>query len=148
MVEYDTEHSRFSTISDRERWHKWAQCRANRTAHHKRLHHGVHGRLKKLGLPIFRDSTSDNAITYNDWRSDVDNLVRERHSSNLIRDCILSALEGRPRDVAKMVMNGGDGSLCCVIYKPKSRTTIKCVLYISPIKTPQIGNKHVHQKII
>ena len=64
-----------------------------------------------MNLPIFRDSSSYNAITYDDWRSEVDNFVREGHSSNLIRDSVLSALEGRPRHTAKAAMEDGDGSL-------------------------------------
>ena len=64
-----------------------------------------------MNLPIFRDSSSDNAITYDDWHSEVDNFVREGHSSNLIRDSVLSALEGRPRHTAKAAMEDGDGSL-------------------------------------
>ena len=38
--------------------------------------HGPNGHCKKLNLPIFRDSSSDNAITYDDWRGEVDNYVR------------------------------------------------------------------------
>ena len=68
-----------------------------------------------MNLPIFRDSSSDNAITYDDWRSEVDNFVREGHSSNLIRDSILSALERRPRHMAKAAMEDGDGSLRSVM---------------------------------
>ena len=71
--------------------------------------------MKKLNLPIFRDSFSDNAITYDDWRSKVNNFVREGHSSNLIRDSVLSTLEGRPRHTAKAVMEDGDGSLKSVM---------------------------------
>ena len=68
-----------------------------------------------MNLPIFRDSSSDNTITYDDWRSEVDNFVREGHSSNLIRDSVLSALEGRPRHTAKAAMEDGDGSLRSVM---------------------------------
>ena len=64
-----------------------------------------------MNLPIFRDSSSDNAIRYDDWHSEVDNFVREGHSSNLIRDSILSTLEGHPRHTAKAAMEDGDGSL-------------------------------------
>ena len=53
----------------------------------------------------------DNAITYDDWCSEVDNYVREGHSHQLIRDSVLSALEGRPRHTAKAAMVDGDGSL-------------------------------------
>ena len=68
-----------------------------------------------MNLPIFRDSSSNNAITYDDWRSEVDNFVREGHSSNLIRDSVLSTLEGRPRHTAKAAMEDGDGSLRSVM---------------------------------
>ena len=68
-----------------------------------------------MSLPIFRDSSSDNAITYDDWRSDIDNLVREGNPTALIRDSILSALEGRPRYVVKTAMDDGDGTLRCIM---------------------------------
>ena len=115
IIGYDTEHLRYSTVSDREKRRKQARRRANRQAHQERRHQNIRGRPKKLSLPIFRDSSSDNAITYDDWRSDVDNLVREGHSMNLIRDSILSALEGRPHYVAKTVMDDGDGTLRCIM---------------------------------
>ena len=54
---------------------------------------------------------SDNAITYDNWRCDVDNCVREGHSTTLIRDSVLSALEGRPRHTAMTAMEDGDGLL-------------------------------------
>ena len=79
--------------------------------HQRERRHGPNGCRKKLNLPIFRDSTSDNAITYDDWRSEVDNYVREGHSHQLIRDSVLSALEGRPCHTAKAAMVDGDGSL-------------------------------------
>ena len=44
-------------------------------------------------------------------RSDVDNYIREGHSTKLIRDSVLCALEGHPRYTAKMVMDDGNGSL-------------------------------------
>ena len=66
-------------------------------------------------MPIFRDSTSNNAITYDDWRSDIDNLIREGHPQRLVRDSIPSALEGCPRAAAKTTMDDGDGSLQCIM---------------------------------
>ena len=64
-----------------------------------------------MNLPIFRDSSSDNTITYDDWHSEVNNYIREGHSHQLIRDSVLSALEGRPRHTAKAAMVDSDGSL-------------------------------------
>ena len=66
-------------------------------------------------MPIFRDSSSDNAITYDNWCSEVDNFVHEGHPSTLIRDSVLSALERRPRHTAKAAMEDGNGSLRSVM---------------------------------
>ena len=109
---------------------------------HRERHLG-YGKTKWLSLPIFRDSTSDNAITYNNWRSDVDNYVREGHSTKLIRDSVLCVLEGRPSYTAKMVMDDGDGSLHSImevlnlVYS--GATTYSTLM--SKLNTIQQGNR-------
>ena len=107
IVAYDTTTSRHTTRSDRDR----RERRDNRRRCHRERRHSLNGRRKKLNLPIFRDSSSDNTITYDDWHSKVDNYIREGHSHQLIRDSVLSTLEGRPRNTAKAAMVDGDGSL-------------------------------------
>ena len=111
VVAYYTTTSRYTTRSERDRRERRDNCRR----HRRERRHGPNGRRKKLNLPIFRDSSSDNAITYNDWRSEVDNYVREGHSHQLIRDLVLSALEGHPRHTAKAAMVDSDGSLKSVM---------------------------------
>ena len=110
IVAYDTTMSRYTTRTEWDRRERRDNCLAYRRRRRERCH-GPNGRCKKLNLPIFRDSSSDNAITYDDWRSEVDNYVREGHSHHLIRDSVFSALEGRPRHTAKAAMVDGDGSL-------------------------------------
>ena len=73
IVAYDTETSRYTTVADQE-------CRQTRDHHRTnkrqcRERRPGYSKAKWLSLLIFRDSTSDNAITYDDWRSDVDNYV-------------------------------------------------------------------------
>ena len=109
IVAYDTETSRYTTVADQER-HRARDCRRT-NKHRRRERRPGYGKAKWLSLPIFRDSTSDNAITYDDWRSDVDNYIREGHPTRLIRDSVLCALEGRPHYTAKMAIDDGDGSL-------------------------------------
>ena len=41
----------------------------------------------------------------------MDNCIREGHSTTLITDSVLSALEGRPRCTVMTAMEDGDGSL-------------------------------------
>ena len=100
-----------------------------------------YGKTKQLSLPIFRDSTSDNAITYDDWRSDV----WEGHSPKLIRDSVLCALEGRPHYTTKTVMDDGDGSLRSIMEVLDSvygGATMYSAL-ISKLNTIQQGNGEV-----
>ena len=78
---------------------------------HHRVNKRRHHKTKQLSLPIFQYSTSDNAITYNDWRSDIDNYIREGHSPKLTRNSVLCTLEGHPCYTTKMVMDDWDGSL-------------------------------------
>ena len=78
IIAYDTETSRYTTVADREHCIARDHCRMNKCRCRKRC--PGYGKTKRLSLPIFRDSTSDNAITYDDWRSDVDNYIWEGHS--------------------------------------------------------------------
>ena len=109
IIAYDTETSRYTTVANRERC---IACDHHRTNKCRRCEWRLgYSKTKRLSLPIFWDSTSDNAITYDDWRSDVDNYIREGHSPKLIRDSVLCALEGHPHYTTKTVMDDGDGSL-------------------------------------
>ena len=73
IVAYDTETSRYTMVANRERRRACDCRRTNKRQHHEQR--PGYGKAKRLSLPIFRDSTSDNAITYNNWRSDVDNYI-------------------------------------------------------------------------
>ena len=114
VVGYDFTNGHYTTVANRDRRERRDQHLAYRRRRREHCR-GFNGRPKKLNLPIFRDSSSDNAIMYDDWRSEVDNFVREGHSSNLIRDSVLSTLEGRPRHTAKAAMEDGDGTLKSVM---------------------------------
>ena len=107
---YDMEMSHYTKVADRDRLEKRDRCHANCRCHKEQCHNPCH-QQKKLNHPIFRDSTSDNAITYDYWRCDVDNCIREGHFTTLIRDSVLGALEGRPCRTAMTAMEDGDGSL-------------------------------------
>ena len=91
IIAYDTETSRYTTVADQEHCIARDHHMMNKRRHHERC--PGYGKTKWLSLLIFRDSTSDNAITYDDWRSDVDNYVQEGHSPKLIKDSVLCALE-------------------------------------------------------
>ena len=88
IVAYDTETSRYTMVADQECRIVHDHCRMNKHWHCKWCL--GYGKTKWLSLPIFRDSTSDNVITYNNWRSDVDNYIWEGHfpSSSGTLSCV------------------------------------------------------------
>ena len=49
-----------------------------------------------------RDSTKDDAISYDDWRCEVDALILRGHSEKKIKIAVLDALEGRPKRTAQV----------------------------------------------
>ena len=95
----DSDTSRRTTTSNRER----RRLKSRRRDRHKG---GRGGREKsnrgKMSLPIFRDSTKDDAISYDDWRCEVDALILRGHSEKKIKLAVLDALEGRPKRAAQV----------------------------------------------
>ena len=73
IVTYDIDTSRYTTVADQDHYIARDHCRMNK--HRCRKLCPGYGKTKQLSLLILWDLTSDNAITYNDWRSDVDNYV-------------------------------------------------------------------------
>ena len=84
-------------------------------------------------------------ITYDDWRSDVDNYVWEGHFPKLIRDSVLCALEGHARYTTKMAMDDGDGSLRSIMevldWVYSGATTYSALM--SKLNMIQQGNRKV-----
>ena len=74
IIAYDTKTSRYTMVADQDHRIACDHCRTNK--HRCREWHPGYSKTKWLSLPIFRDSISDNAITYNNWRSDVDYYIR------------------------------------------------------------------------
>ena len=141
IIVYDTETSRYTTVADRERRRACNHRRMNKCQCHE--WHPGYSKTKWLSLPIFQDSTSDNAIMYDDWRSDVDNYIREGHSTKLIRDSVLCMLEGCPHYTAKMAMDIGDSSLHSimeVLHSVYGGATTYSVL-MSKLNMIQQGNR-------
>ena len=140
IIAYDTETSRYTMVANQE--HRRARDHHRTNKCRRRERHPGYGKTKWLSLSIFRDSTSDNAITYDDWRSDVDNCIREGHSPKLIRDSVLCMLEGRPHYTTKTAMDDGDSSLCSIMEVLDSvygGATMYSAL-ISKLNTIQQGN--------
>ena len=97
VVSYDTESSRRTTVGDRYRRRNRGRSRtARRTRHATRNNRNP----KFLDIALFKDSQADNAISYHDWRDQVQGYIRQGLPEAQIRESVLSALEGTPKDMA------------------------------------------------
>ena len=52
-------------------------------------------RKGKVVLSLFRDSPKEGALTYTDWRREVEEYIRKGYDNNRIKDAMLSSVEGQ-----------------------------------------------------
>ena len=64
-----------------------------------------------MTLPLFRDSKKEDAITYVDWRRQVQALIDCEIPAWRVRDLVMEALEGPPKSNALSEYNQGDKSI-------------------------------------
>ena len=105
---YDTETSRHTTVGDRNRRRNRGRRRTARRARRDRYATRNNRNPKFLDIALFKDSQADNAISYHDWRDQVQGYIRRKLPETQIRESVLSALEGTPKD---MVLSDNDRSL-------------------------------------
>ena len=63
---------------------------------------------KRLSFPLFRETTKEDAISYRDWRSEIEDALQRGHDATKVKEAMFVSLEGMARDNAKMIdENGG-----------------------------------------
>ena len=100
VVSYDTETSRHTTVGDRNQRRNRGRRRTARRARRDRYATRNNQNPKFLDIALFKDSQADNAISYHDWRDQVQGYIRRKLPETQIRESVLSALEGTPKDMA------------------------------------------------
>ena len=107
IVAYDTETSCYKTVANRRRRERRDHRRAMKKERHTRR-----SRIKShLTLPLFRDSKKEDAITYVDWRRQVQALIDHGILAQRVRDLVMEALEGPLKSDALSEYNQGDKSV-------------------------------------
>ena len=48
-------------------------------------------------LPLFRESTKEGALTYTDWRLEVEEYIMKGYSGSKIKDAMFTSLEGKAK---------------------------------------------------
>ena len=86
-------------------------CRRNRTMRRERTRARREFRRPKnrcLSFPLFRETTKEDAISYRDWRSEIEDALEHGHDAAKVKEALFASLEGMARDNAKMIDENGD----------------------------------------
>ena len=63
---------------------------------------------RHLSFPLFRETTKEDAISYRDWCSEIEDALEHGHNAAKVKEAMFASLEGMARDNAKMIDENGD----------------------------------------
>ena len=63
---------------------------------------------RRLSFPLFRETTKEDAISYRDSRSEIEDALEHGHNAAKVEEAMFVSLEGMTRDNAKMIDENGD----------------------------------------
>ena len=63
---------------------------------------------RRLSFPLFRETTKEDAISYWDWCSEIEDALEHGHNAAKVKEAMFPSLEGMARDNAKMIDENGD----------------------------------------
>ena len=61
-----------------------------------------------LSFPLFRETTKEDAISYWDWCSEIEDALEQDHNSAKVKEAMFASLEGMAKDNAKMINENGN----------------------------------------
>ena len=61
-----------------------------------------------LSFPLFQETTKEDAISYRDWHSEIEDALEHGHNAAKVKEAMFASLEGMARDNAKMINENGD----------------------------------------
>ena len=57
---------------------------------------------------MFRETTKEDAISYRDWHSEIEDTLEQGHNPAKVKEVMFTSLEGMAKDNAKMINESGD----------------------------------------
>ena len=63
---------------------------------------------RRLSFPLFWETTKEDAISYRDWHSEIEDALEQGHNAAKVKEVMFASLEGMARDNAKMIDENGD----------------------------------------
>ena len=63
---------------------------------------------RRLSFPLFRETTKEDAISYWDWCSEIEDALEHGYDAAKVKEAMFASLEGMAQDNAKMIDENGD----------------------------------------
>ena len=63
---------------------------------------------RRLSFILFRETTKEDAISYRDWRSEIEDALEHGHDAAKVKEAMFASLEGMARDNTKMIDENRD----------------------------------------
>ena len=70
---------------------------------------------RRLSFPLFQETTKEDAISYRDWRSEIEDTLEHGHDATKVKEAMFASLEGMAWDNAKMIDENGDLHVTCIL---------------------------------
>ena len=86
--------------------HQWRNCALREHDWARREFHRPKNR--RLGFPLFRETTKEDTISYWDWHSKIEDTLEQGHNPVKVKEAMFTSLEGMAKDNAKVINGNGD----------------------------------------
>ena len=92
---HDTDRTRRTNILNRNHRHNQRKQKEHRFRHPTNAKKEEDRHKGKVVLSLFQDSLKEGALTYMDWRREVEEYLRKGYDDNRVKDTMLSSVEGQ-----------------------------------------------------
>ena len=109
-------------------------------------------RISILVFLLLQETTKEDAISYRDWRSKIEDALQRGHDATKVKEAMFASLEGMARDNAKMIDENRDldglGSLYGVSMTFQSLNAALCGLQQKPMESARTYNRMAQITVI
>ena len=114
---HDTDGTQCSDTRNHD-WKRQKQKHRDRREHRKTNARKQWDRRNgRVVLPLFRESTKEGALTYTDWRLEVEEYIAKRYPGKKIKEAMFTSLEGKAKWNYQACDEKGDLSLEKILEK-------------------------------
>ena len=92
---HDTDRTNRTTTANRTQRHNQQKRKESQGQHPTNARKEDERRKGKVVLSLFQDSPKEGALTYTDWRHEVEEYIWKGYNDNRIKDAMLSSVEGQ-----------------------------------------------------